>query len=277
MDTTDPETLRTYLQRIGRVRLLTAGEEVALAKRIERGDLAAKEHLVEANLRLVFSVAKCYVGRGLTLLDLIQEGSVGLIRATEKFDYRRGVKFSTYATWWIRQAVSRAVADKSRTIRVPKHVADRIATVSHVQHQLVQTLGRDPTHAEVARELGWPTPTVRDLLRVSHQPISLHTQVDGSNARMLFDVVEDRAAESPFELATQSIRRDAVRQAVARLPARERTIIELRYGLADPPARSRHEVARALDLSSERVRQIERQTLELLESLPEARPLQDCV
>jgi RNA polymerase primary sigma factor len=277
VDTADPDTLRTYLQRIARVRLLTADEEVALAKRIERGDLTAKEHLIEANLRLVFSVAKGYVGRGLTVLDLVQEGSVGLIRAAEKFDYRRGVKFSTYATWWIRQAVSRAVADKSRTIRVPKHVGDRIATLSHVQHQLVQALGREPTHAEIAGELGWPTPTVRDLMRVAHQPISLHAEIDDGNPRMVFDLIEDRAAECPFELATQSIRRDAVRQAVARLPKRERTIIELRYGLADPPARSRHEVARALDLSSERVRQIERQTLELLESLPEARRLRDRV
>src|SRR5262249_44503297 len=225
------DSLRLYLRSIGTVDLLTADQEVALAKRIERGDMAAKRHMVEANLRLVVSIAKSYLGRGLSFLDLIQEGSLGLIRAVEKFDYRRGYKFSTYATWWIRQAVTRALADKSRTIRIPVHMVEKLNRVVHVERQLVQRLGREPEPAEIAAELQWTVRDVRDVLRVSQLPISLEKPVGDEDDSELGDFVADNTVESPFETASENLQREDVRRALDVLPQREREVLELRYGL----------------------------------------------
>ena len=213
------DSLRLYLRSIGRVPLLTAEQEVSLAKRIERGDMAAKQQMVEANLRLVVSIAKGYLGRGLTFLDLIQEGSLGLIRAVEKFDYRRGYKFSTYATWWIRQAVTRAIADKGRTIRIPVHMVEKLNKVVHVERQLVQSLGREPTPEEIAHELECSPREVRDILRMSQQPISLEKPIGEEEESELGDFVEDQTAESPFELASENLRRENVRRALQALPS----------------------------------------------------------
>ncbi len=269
------DSLRLYLRSIGRVPLLTAPEETALAKRIERGDMAAKQHMVEANLRLVVSIAKGYLGRGLIFLDLIQEGSLGLIRAVEKFDHRRGFKFSTYATWWIRQAVTRAIADKGRTIRIPVHMVEKLNKVVHVERQLVQSLGRDPTPDEIAAELDITVADVREILRMAQQPISLEKPVGEEDDSELGDLVEDKAAESPFEIAADALRKDDVRRALAALPTREREVIEMRYGLAGGQPRTLEEVGRAFNVTRERIRQIENHTLKKLESLPEAQRLRD--
>ena len=269
------DSLRLYLRSIGRVSLLTAEQEVSLAKRIERGDMQAKEQMVEANLRLVVSIAKGYLGRGLTFLDLIQEGSLGLIRAVEKFDYRRGYKFSTYATWWIRQAVTRAIADKGRTIRIPVHMVEKLNKVVHVERQLVQLLGREPTPEEIALELECTAREVRDILRMSQQPISLEKPIGEEEESELGDFVEDENAESPFEVASENLRRDNVRRALAALPAREREVIEMRFGLTGERPRTLEEVGRAFNVTRERIRQIENHTLKKLESLPEAQRLRD--
>ncbi|MCW3007496.1 MAG: rpoD [Solirubrobacterales bacterium] len=269
------DSLRLYLRSIGRVPLLTAQEEVSLAKRIERGDMAAKQQMVEANLRLVVSIAKGYLGRGLTFLDLIQEGSLGLIRAVEKFDYRRGYKFSTYATWWIRQAVTRAIADKGRTIRIPVHMVEKLNKVVHVERQLVQSLGREPTPEEIAKELDCSQREVRDILRMSQQPISLEKPIGEEDESELGDFVEDQTAESPFELASENLRRENVRKALAALPQREREVIEMRFGLTGERPRTLEEVGRAFNVTRERIRQIENHTLKKLESLPEAQRLRD--
>ncbi|HEX4734265.1 MAG TPA: sigma-70 family RNA polymerase sigma factor, partial [Thermoleophilaceae bacterium] len=225
------DSLRLYLRSIGKVPLLTAEQEVSLAKRIERGDMVAKTHMVEANLRLVVSIAKGYLGRGLTFLDLIQEGSLGLIRAVEKFDYRRGYKFSTYATWWIRQAVTRAIADKGRTIRIPVHMVEKLNKVVHVERQLVQSLGREPSPEEIALELECTPREVRDILRMSQQPISLEKPIGEEEDSELGDFVEDEMAESPFEIASENLRKENVHRALLALPQREREVIEMRFGL----------------------------------------------
>jgi RNA polymerase primary sigma factor len=269
------DSLRLYLRSIGRVPLLTAEQEVSLAKRIERGDMSAKQHMVEANLRLVVSIAKGYLGRGLTFLDLIQEGSLGLIRAVEKFDYRRGYKFSTYATWWIRQAVTRAIADKGRTIRIPVHMVEKLNKVVHVERQLVQSLGREPTPEEIAIELECSSREVRDILRMSQQPISLEKPIGEEEESELGDFVEDQTAESPYELAAENLRRDNVRRALQALPKREREVIEMRFGLTGGRPRTLEEVGRAFNVTRERIRQIENHTLKKLESLPEAQRLRD--
>ncbi|HEX8122743.1 MAG TPA: RNA polymerase sigma factor RpoD [Solirubrobacteraceae bacterium] len=271
------DSLRLYLRSIGRVPLLTADEEVSLAKRIERGDMAAKQHMVEANLRLVVSIAKGYLGRGLTFLDLIQEGSLGLIRAVEKFDYRRGYKFSTYATWWIRQAVTRAIADKGRTIRIPVHMVEKLNKVVHVERQLVQSLGREPTPEEIATELECTVREVRDILRMSQQPVSLEKPIGEEEESELGDFVEDQTAVSPFELASENLRKENVRKALAALPPREREVIEMRFGLTGGRPRTLEEVGRAFNVTRERIRQIENHTLKKLESLPEAQRLRDAV
>ena len=271
------DSLRLYLRSIGRVPLLTADEEVSLAKRIERGDMAAKQHMVEANLRLVVSIAKGYLGRGLTFLDLIQEGSLGLIRAVEKFDYRRGYKFSTYATWWIRQAVTRAIADKGRTIRIPVHMVEKLNKVVHVERQLVQALGREPTPEEIATELECTVREVRDILRMSQQPVSLEKPIGEEEESELGDFVEDQTAVSPFELASENLRKENVRKALAALPPREREVIEMRFGLTGGRPRTLEEVGRAFNVTRERIRQIENHTLKKLESLPEAQRLRDAV
>jgi len=269
------DSLRLYLRSIGRVGLLTAGQEVMLARRIERGDMAAKQHMIEANLRLVVSIAKSYLGRGLTFLDLIQEGSMGLIRAVEKFDYRRGYKFSTYATWWIRQAVTRAIADKGRTIRIPVHMVEKLNKVVHVERQLVQQLGREPTPNEIALELGTSVREVRDVLRMALQPVSLEKPVGDEEESELGDFVEDQTAESPFELASEHLRRENLRRALAALPEREREVIEMRFGLTGERPYTLEEVGRAFNVTRERIRQIENHTLKKLEALPEAQRLRD--
>jgi len=269
------DSLRLYLRSIGRVSLLTAELEVSLAKRIERGDMDAKQQMVEANLRLVVSIAKGYLGRGLTFLDLIQEGSLGLIRAVEKFDYRRGYKFSTYATWWIRQAVTRAIADKGRTIRIPVHMVEKLNKVVHVERQLVQSLGREPSPEEIAKELECTAREVRDILRMSQQPISLEKPIGEEEESELGDFVEDQTAESPFELASENLRKENVHRALAALPQREREVIEMRFGLTGGRPRTLEEVGRAFNVTRERIRQIENHTLKKLESLPEAQRLRD--
>jgi RNA polymerase primary sigma factor len=269
------DSLRLYLRSIGRVSLLTAEQEVQLARRIERGDMAAKQQMIEANLRLVVSIAKSYLGRGLTFLDLIQEGSMGLIRAVEKFDYRRGYKFSTYATWWIRQAVTRAIADKGRTIRIPVHMVEKLNKVVHVERQLVQQLGRDPTPAEIAAELETTVREVRDVLRMAQQPVSLEKPIGEEEESELGDFVEDQTAESPFELAAEHLRRENLRRALAALPEREREVIEMRFGLTGERPYTLEEVGRAFNVTRERIRQIENHTLKKLEALPEAQRLRD--
>jgi RNA polymerase primary sigma factor len=269
------DSLRLYLRSIGKVPLLTGAEEIALAKRMERGDMAAKQRMVESNLRLVVSIAKGYLGRGLTFLDLIQEGSLGLIRAVEKFDYRRGYKFSTYATWWIRQAVTRAIADKGRTIRIPVHMVERLNKVVHVERRLVQSLGREPTPEEVASELDCTVREVRDILRMSQQPVSLEKPVGDEEDSELGDFVEDDQSKTPFEMASDSLRKDNVRKALASLPDRQRQILEMRYGLTGARPRTLEEVGVALNVTRERIRQIENHTLKKLESVPVAQALRD--
>ncbi|MFZ0088666.1 MAG: RNA polymerase sigma factor RpoD [Solirubrobacteraceae bacterium] len=269
------DSLRLYLRAIGRVSLLTAEQEVMLARRIERGDMRAKHQMIEANLRLVVSIAKSYLGRGLTFLDLIQEGSMGLIRAVEKFDYRRGYKFSTYATWWIRQAVTRAIADKGRTIRIPVHMVEKLNKVVHVERQLIQQLGREPKAEEIAAELETTVREVRDVLRMAQQPISLEKPVGEEEDSALGDFVEDQTAESPFELASDRLRRENLRRALAALPEREREVIQMRFGLTGERPYTLEEVGRAFNVTRERIRQIENHTLKKLEALPEAQRLRD--
>ncbi len=271
------DSLRLYLRAIGRVPLLTADQEVYLAKRIERGEMSAKTQMIEANLRLVVSIAKAYLGRGLSFLDLIQEGSLGLIRAVEKFDYRKGYKFSTYATWWIRQAVTRAIADKARTIRIPVHMVEKLNKVVHIERQLVQRLGREPRPDEIAEELEITTEEVREILRMSQLPISLEKPIGEEEESELGDFVEDESAESPFDTATLSLRREDVEHALSALPERERQVIELRFGLCGTQPCTLEEVGRAFGVTRERIRQIENNTLKKLESLPEAQGLKDCV
>jgi RNA polymerase primary sigma factor len=269
------DSLRLYLRSIGRVDLLTAEQEIELAKRIERGDMMAKRHMVEANLRLVVSIAKGYLGRGLSFLDLIQEGSLGLIRAVEKFDYRRGYKFSTYATWWIRQAVTRAIADKARTIRIPVHMVEKLNRVTHVERQLVQRLGREPEPAEIAAELKVPVREVRDILRVAQMPVSLEKPVGDEDESELGDFVADESIEEPFDAATENLQREDIQKALDALPERERQVIELRYGLRGHEPLTLEEVGRAFGVTRERIRQIENNTLRKLKQLPEAQRLRE--
>jgi RNA polymerase primary sigma factor len=269
------DSLRLYLRDIGRVPLLTAQEEVELAKRIEAGDMAAKQKMVEANLRLVVSIAKGYLGRGLSFLDLIQEGSLGLIRAVEKFDYRRGFKFSTYATWWIRQAVTRAIADKARTIRIPVHMVEKLNRVVHLERQLVQKLGREPRAEEIAAELEMTPAEIREIRRMAQMPVSLEKPVGEEEDSALGDFVEDEAAISPFDEAAANMRRVDVLRALAALPERERQVIELRFGLLGQQPCTLEEVGRAFGVTRERIRQIENNTLRKLESLPAAQSLRD--
>jgi len=269
------DSLRLYLRSIGRVDLLTASQEVELAKRIERGDMAAKRQMVEANLRLVVSIAKGYLGRGLSFLDLIQEGSLGLIRAVEKFDYRRGYKFSTYATWWIRQAVTRAIADKARTIRIPVHMVEKLNRVAHVERQLVQRLGREPEPTEIAAELRWPLGEVREILRVAQLPISLEKPVGDEDDSELGDFVADDTVAEPFEEASEHLQKEGVRKALAALPERERQVIELRYGLTGLEPLTLEEVGNTFGVTRERIRQIENNTLKKLQRLPEAQMLRE--
>ena len=270
------DSLRLYLREIGKVPLLTADQEVYLAKRIERGDMAAKTHMIEANLRLVVSIAKSYLGRGLSFLDLIQEGSLGLIRAVEKFDYRKGYKFSTYATWWIRQAVTRAIADKARTIRIPVHMVEKLNKVVHIERQLVQRLGREPQPEEIALELEITTEEVREILRMAQLPVSLEKPIGEEEESELGDFVQDEQAESPFDTASLQLRREDIDRALDSLPESERKVIELRFGLTGAQPCTLEEVGRAFGVTRERIRQIENNTLKRLETLPEAQGLRDC-
>jgi RNA polymerase primary sigma factor len=271
------DSLRLYLREIGKVPLLTADQEVSLAKRIERGDMSAKTQMTEANLRLVVSIAKGYLGRGLSFLDLIQEGSLGLIRAVEKFDYRKGYKFSTYATWWIRQAVTRAIADKARTIRIPVHMVEKLNKVVHIERQLVQRLGREPRPEEIAEELDMTIDEVRDIQRMAQHPVSLEKPIGEEEESELGDFVKDDLAESPYDTASLQLRRGDIERALSSLPDRERKVIELRFGLRGEQPCTLEEVGRAFGVTRERIRQIENNTLKKLESLPEAQSLKDCM
>jgi RNA polymerase primary sigma factor len=269
------DSLGLFMREIGKVPLLTADQEVTLAKRVERGDMAAKTQMIEANLRLVVAIAKPHLGRGLSFLDLIQEGSLGLIRAVEKFDYRKGFKFSTYAHWWIRQAVQRAIADTARTIRIPVHMFERLNRVTYAQRQLVQFLGREPRPDEIAAELELTSEEVRQILRMAQFPISLEKPIGENEDAKLGDLVEDELAESPFDVASVSLRGEDIEHALAALPERERQVIELRFGLHDDQPRTLEEVGRTFGVTRERIRQIENTTLKTLASLPEAQRLRD--
>ncbi len=270
---TDP--VRMYLREIGRVTLLTAAEEVSLAKRIERNDVAAKSTLIEANLRLVVSVAKRYVGRGLSFLDLIQEGNLGLIRAVEKFDYRKGYKFSTYATWWIRQAITRAIADQARTIRVPVHMVETINRLSRIQRQLLQELGREPTVEELAEEMDIGPERVREIQKVAREPISLEIPVGEDEDSQLGDLVEDGAILGPAEQVAGLARRSELDGVLGSLSDRERKVIELRFGLRGEEPRTLEEVGRRFGVTRERIRQIEARSLAKLEGYRDCQPLRE--
>jgi len=295
------DTVGLYLKEVGRVPLLTASEEVSLAKRIERGrkareelargpvspgrrrelqvgvedGWAAREHLITANSRLVISVAKKYMGRGVPFLDLIQEGNIGLIRAAKKFDYRRGHKFSTYATWWIRQAVTRAIADQGRTIRVPVHMGDQINKLLRVSHQLTQRLGRDPSTEELAEALEVPPKKVENMIQVARRPLSLETPTDEEEDSVLGDFIQDEESPAPTEIVTYNLLREHLQEVLNTLPPREVRILQLRYGLLDGQSYTLEEVGRKMGVTRERVRQIEAQALSRLRHPTHRRRLVD--
>jgi RNA polymerase primary sigma factor len=269
------DPVRLYFHEMGKVPLLTGVEEVALARRIERGDDAARQKLIESNLRLVVSIAKRHAGRGMPLLDLIQEGNLGLMRAVEKFDYRRGFKFSTYATWWIRQAVTRALADQSRTIRVPVHMVENIQTYVRVQRLLIQEIGREPSHEEIAAEMGVTVARVREIQRISQEPASLHQQVGDEGDSQLGDFVEDRQSAAPVEEVTDIVQREEIMTVLGLLSGRERTVLRLRFGLDDGRPRTLEEVGQVFGVTRERIRQIEARTLAKLKAIREAQCLQE--
>jgi RNA polymerase primary sigma factor len=265
-EATTEDAVRLYLKSIGRVPLLTKDDEVRLAKRVEQNDMSAKNHLIEANLRLVVSIAKRYTGRGLTLLDLIQEGNLGLIRAVEKFDWRRGFKFSTYATWWIRQAITRALADQSRTIRIPVHMVERMNRVSRVTRTLAQTLGREPTIEEIAKQVEMSPDQVEDILKLGQEPVSLEAPVgaDGDGDARLGDFIEDEQEGRPLEVVADKLREASLQQALQSLPWRERRVLELRYGLSPAGPMTLEDIGAQVGVTRERVRQIESRTLSKL-------------
>ena len=269
--TTDP--VRMYLKEIGRVKLLTAQQEVSLAKRIGRGDIKAKHELTEANLRLVVSIAKRYHTDGMSFLDLIQEGNLGLIRAVEKFDYRKGHKFSTYATWWIRQAITRAIADKARTIRIPVHMVEKINKLIRVQRQLLQNMGREPLPEEIASEMGMADTEIREILRISQTTVSLETPIGEEEDSELGDFIEDEDAVRSFDAVASQLDRDGVNEALAMLPYRERKVIELRFGLKGEHPRTLEEVAKRFGVTRERIRQIEAKALAKLQAIDKTRNL----
>jgi RNA polymerase primary sigma factor len=271
------DAVRSYLKRIGKVRLLTKEDEVRLAKRVEMNDMAAKNALIEANLRLVVSIAKRYTGRGLTLLDLIQEGNLGLIRAVEKFDWRRGFKFSTYATWWIRQGITRALADQSRTIRIPVHMVERMNRVGRVRRALLQKNGKEPTPEEIAAEVEMPPEQVEEILELGREPVSLETPVgssEGSDSR-LADFIEDEAQDAPLEVVSQGMREQDLEEALRSLQWRERRVLELRYGLSSGEPMTLEAIGSEVGVTRERVRQIESRTLSKLKNSREAQKLKD--
>ena len=269
------DALQLFLKDVGRVPLLTAREEVELAKLIELGDLQAKKKMVEANLRLVVSIAKNYRNQGLAFLDLIQEGTLGLVRAAEKFDYRKGFKFSTYATWWIRQAVARAIADKGRTIRMPVHVVEKLNKINRAERKLVSELGREPSIAEIADSVKLPEAEVESIKRSAQTPVSLEKPVGDDDESEFGHFLTDQTAPLPDEAAEVALRREALRSILGSLSPRERAVLELRYGLDGQQPRTLDEVGRAFNVTRERIRQIEHQSLKKLRVLAEATNARD--
>jgi RNA polymerase primary sigma factor len=301
-DSETADSIRLYLREIGRVPLLTAADEVSLAQAYERGNealealktdlskadvrklqddirngAAAKARLIESNLRLVVSIAKRYAGRGMMFLDLIQEGNLGLIRAVEKFDWRRGFKFSTYATWWIRQAITRALADQSRTIRIPVHMVETLQRVLKVQREIAQRLGREPTFEELAKDVGFPPERVAEILRMTLDPVSLETPVGEEDDSKLGDFIEDEGADQPLNVACRSLMNDYLSEILDMLTDRERQVIQLRYGLTDGHPRTLEEVGKEFGVTRERIRQIETRTLAKLRHPTKVRMLEDLI
>jgi len=269
------DPVRMYLKEIGRVPLLTSEEEVELAKRMENGDEDAKRRLAEANLRLVVSIAKRYVGRGMLFLDLIQEGNLGLIKAVEKFDYRKGYKFSTYATWWIRQAITRAIADQARTIRIPVHMVETINKLIRVSRQLLQELGRDPNPEEIAKEMNISEDKVREIIKIAQEPVSLETPIGEEEDSHLGDFIEDHDARAPAEEASFTLLREQLDDVLKTLTDREQRVLRLRFGLDDGRARTLEEVGQKFGVTRERIRQIEAKTLRKLRHPSRSKKLKD--
>lgn len=269
------DPVRMYLKEIGKVPLLTSEEEIELAKRMEQGDELAKKRLAEANLRLVVSIAKRYVGRGMLFLDLIQEGNLGLIKAVEKFDFRKGFKFSTYATWWIRQAITRAIADQARTIRIPVHMVETINKLIRVSRQLLQELGRDPTPEEIAKEMGLSEEKVRDIMKISQEPVSLQTPIGEEEDSHLGDFIPDDEAPAPAESAAFTLLKEQLIDVLDTLTPREEKVLRLRFGLDDGRARTLEEVGREFNVTRERIRQIEAKALRKLRHPSRSKKLRD--
>ncbi|SCG83597.1 RNA polymerase sigma factor rpoD Sigma-43 [Proteiniborus sp. DW1] len=269
------DPVRMYLKEIGKVPLLDADEETELAMRMEQGDEEAKRRLAEANLRLVVSIAKRYVGRGMQFLDLIQEGNLGLIKAVEKFDYRKGFKFSTYATWWIRQAITRAIADQARTIRIPVHMVETINKLIRVSRQLLQDLGREPTPEEIAKEMNLDEEKVREIMKIAQEPVSLETPIGEEEDSHLGDFIEDDAAQAPAEAATFTLLKEQLIEVLDTLTPREQKVLRLRFGLDDGRARTLEEVGKEFDVTRERIRQIEAKALRKLRHPSRSKKLKD--
>jgi RNA polymerase primary sigma factor len=269
------DPVRMYLKEIGRVPLLTPEEEVQLAKRVEAGDDEAKRRLAEANLRLVVSIAKRYVGRGMLFLDLIQEGNLGLIKAVEKFDYRKGYKFSTYATWWIRQAITRAIADQARTIRIPVHMVETINKLIRVSRQLLQELGREPAAEEIAREMDMSEERVREIMKIAQEPVSLETPIGEEEDSHLGDFIPDEDAPAPADAASFMLLKEQLEEVLETLTPREEKVLRLRFGLDDGRARTLEEVGKVFDVTRERIRQIEAKALRKLRHPSRSKKLKD--
>ena len=269
------DPVRMYLKEIGKVPLLSAEEEIELAKRMENGDQEAKKRLAEANLRRVVSIAKRYVGCGMLFLDLIQEGNLGLIKAVEKFDYRKGYKFSTYATWWIRQAITRAIADQARTIRIPVHMVETINKLIRVSRQLLQELGREPTPEEISEEMGMPVDRVREILKISQEPVSLETPIGEEEDSHLGDFIQDDNVPVPAEAASFTLLREQLVEVLGTLTEREQKVLRLRFGLDDGRARTLEEVGKEFNVTRERIRQIEAKALRKLRHPSRSRKLKD--
>ncbi|MDK6234139.1 RNA polymerase sigma factor RpoD [Aerococcus sanguinicola] len=269
------DPVRMYLKEIGRVSLLTADEEVALAKRIEEGDPIAKQELAEANLRLVVSIAKRYVGRGMSFLDLIQEGNMGLMKAVEKFDYTKGFKFSTYATWWIRQAITRSIADQARTIRIPVHMVETINKLVRIQRQLLQDLGREPTPEEIGAEMDLPTEKVRNIMKISQETVSLETPIGEEDDSHLGDFIEDNEAMSPEEFTSQEMLKEQLNEVLDTLTDREENVLRLRFGLEDGQSKTLEQVGKQFGVTRERIRQIEAKALRKLRHPSRSKQLKD--
>ena len=269
------DPVRMYLKEIGKVSLLTADEEIELAKRMENGDEEAKKRLAEANLRLVVSIAKRYVGRGMLFLDLIQEGNLGLIKAVEKFDYRKGYKFSTYATWWIRQAITRAIADQARTIRIPVHMVETINKLIRVSRQLLQELGREPSPEEIAEEMDMSVDRVREILKISQEPVSLETPIGEEEDSHLGDFIQDDNVPVPADAAAFTLLKEQLIEVLGTLTEREQKVLRLRFGLDDGRARTLEEVGKEFNVTRERIRQIEAKALRKLRHPSRSRKLKD--